>query len=100
MSIVQTRYPTCPELGEKVLLPRRSPDLWNTLEREWAGTNPIRWKQLSMLHLHVHCHWTLDMLHHTFGSTKGQISRTLRNVRSELAERFVPKEVDGDYADG
>ena len=94
MSAVQTRYPSRPDLGEKIVLPRRSPDLWNTLQREWAGTNPTRWKQLSMLHLYVHCHWTLDMLHHTFGHPKGQISRTLRNVRQELADRFLPDECD------
>lgn len=98
MSAVQTRYPSCPELGEKIVLPRRSPDLWDTLQREWAGTNPTRWKQLSMLHLHVHCHWTLDMLHYVFGHPKGHISRTLRNVREELAERFVPEEFDADFA--
>jgi hypothetical protein len=96
MSVIRTRYPDSPELGKKVLLPRRSPDLWNTLERDWAGTDPDRWQRLSMLHLFVHCHWTLNMLEHLYGQPKGQISRTLRNVRKELADRFRPEPEDAD----
>jgi hypothetical protein len=104
MSVVNSPDPNRPELGEKVILPRTSPELWTVLEREWAGNDRQRWKAVCALHLYVRCHWTLDTIGLLFGHAKGHVSRLLRDVKRELAERFVPetdeaarrlKEIDG-----
>jgi hypothetical protein len=90
MSMVETPFPHRPDLGIKVLLPRASPEFWTTIEREWAGANHQRWKSLCMLHLYVHCGWSLRMLGLAFGHPKGHVSRILKAVKRELAERFEP----------
>lgn len=91
MSVVKSPCPRRPELGEKVVLPRRAPDLWTTLQREWAGEDAQRWRRLGMLHLYVYCHWTVEMIGRLFGHSKGHVSRILRQVTCELSERFVPE---------
>ena len=88
MSVVKSPYPERPELGQKVVLPRTSPELWTTLELQWAGEDPTRWKALGVLHLYVHCHWSVEMIGRAFNHPKGHVSRILKKVKTELSERF------------
>lgn len=83
--------PDGPRAGEKIVLPRTR-DMWRHIELHWAGDNRVRWKALAMLHLHVHCNWSLTMIGKAFGQHRGRVSRLIRNAQRRLAEQFEPCE--------
>ena len=71
--------------GEKVVLPR-SERLLETIEREWAGDDPFRWKMLVCLHLRSHCRWELELIGRAFGHDKGHALRLIQQATDELRE--------------
>ena len=90
MSVIRPRrlLPKGSYDGEKVVLPRTD-QLWTILEREWAGDDPLRWKQLAALHLYCHCRWTCEMIGHAWSHPRGHVSRMLRQTVSQLREIFT-----------
>ncbi|TWT43060.1 Sigma-70, region 4 [Thalassoglobus neptunius] len=64
-------------------------DLMEKFEIEWAGENPLRWKQLACLHLYTDHGWTLERIGRAFGHPKGHVSRIVRLTADQLRERFA-----------
>lgn len=87
--------PDGPRAGEKIVLPR-SRDLWTVLQQKWAGDSAVRWKALAMLHLWVHCNWSLSMIGQAFGQHRGRVSRLIRNAQRQIADQFEPEPVSGE----
>lgn len=88
MSVVRTPDPNRPEFGEKVVLSRDGRQMWRTIQREWAGDDPVRWKRLCILHLRVYCRWTNEMIGKAFGHPRGHISRIVASTKEELRAHF------------
>lgn len=94
MSVVETPFPNRPDLGIKVLLERGPIEALTEVQRKWAGQDLVRWKWLAILHLYVYADWSVGMIARVFGHPKGHVSRVLKTVKRELAERFMPETED------
>ena len=88
-----------PEAGEKIVLPRAHKELWKAIELHWAHSESQRWRALAMVHLHVHCGWTVTMVARAFALHKGQVSRRIHSCQNQLREIFEVESIDGAGAE-
>lgn len=76
-------------------LPRDGIDpFWSIIEQEFAGDDALRWKYLAMLALRENAGWHLHAIGKAFGHPKGHVTRCLRKIKQQLAERFDREELD------
>lgn len=73
----------------KIVLPRCGADeFWQLIHRHYAGSNPLRWKQLAMLALREDAEWPIERIAFLFSHSKGHVVRSLENIKCEIREQF------------
>lgn len=82
--------------GDERILGRRRGRLWDVVQREWAGENCVRWKQLACIHLRLHCEWPLERIGLALGHTRGHTQRLLKSGLLGLQQECFDLDVDLD----
>lgn len=67
----------------------RAAQLWDGIQHDWAGDDPLRWKMLASVHLRLHCRWQLPMISRALGHPKGHIARMLADALASLQVAYA-----------
>jgi DNA-directed RNA polymerase specialized sigma24 family protein len=86
-----------PAAGEKIVLDRDHRAFMRTIEKHWAASHQVRWKQLAMLYLQEQCGWNSQEIGRAFGQNRGRAYRLIKSAKRQLAEKFTSaQEPDSD----
>ena len=86
--------------GEKIVLERGGPNLfWEIVQREYAGMNPLRWRNLAILVLREEGCWPIERIGRAFGVSTGQVCRNLQETCAELSQFLDPNPAWDHFAD-
>ena len=86
------RSPGAPELGAKIVLPRRPDRFWGNLRRHYVAEDARRWRALAMLTLAEAADWPPDRIAMAFDVSARQVRRGVDDTRRRLRRRFRPEE--------